>query len=94
MIFFIYGMIFYICFPQIYQSSANTETHNTLKTFTVSASVSFNLYTHLTLSLCNIIFACRSSRLMFFKLGALKISANFTQVLKTLFNKVAGLNFI
>ena len=33
---------------------------------------------------------------MFFKLGALKIYANFTKtpVLKTLFNKVAGLNFI
>ena len=71
---------FYIRFPQIYQSSANTETRNTLKTLTVAASVSFNIYTHLTLALCNIIFACRSSHLqMFFKLGALKISANFTK---------------
>ena len=71
---------FYIRFPQIYQSSANTETRNTLKTLTVAASVSFNIYTHLTLSLCNIIFTCRSSRLqMFFKLGALKISTNLTK---------------
>ena len=71
---------FYIRFPQIYLSSANTETRNTLTTLAVAASVSFNIYAHLTPSWCNIISACRSSRLqMFFKLGAIKISANLTK---------------
>ena len=50
---------------------------------------------HTLLFLYVTIFACRSNRLqMFFKLGALKISAHFTKtpVLKTFFHKVAGLN--
>ena len=83
---------FCIRFAQIYQSPANTETRNTLKTLTVAASNSFNIYKHLTLSLCNINSAWRSSRLqMFFKVGALQTSANFTKkhlCQKTFFNKV------